>query len=134
VLFNQGMNEEALYHMQQSTEKHLKAFLSLNHEKINKNHDIAALINQCAKIDNDFLSIDSGGQSTQMTQLASYYRYPNADENDYSTHEDVTLATSFLESTKLVVLLKTPQIIVDEIEVIERNNPRRAVSTNMGMP
>ncbi len=107
--------------------------MSLNREKINKHHDIAALINQCSIIDHDFLSIDANGQSTQMTQLASYYRYPNTDENDYSTQDDVTLATSFLENTKLVVLSKIPQVILEGVDSIERENPRQSASSGMGV-
>jgi len=93
-----GVNEleNAVYFLQQSSEKLLKAFLYANDTAIKKTHSIDALVISAALIDTNFLKLTSQGMgSTEISKMATYYRYPNLDGNDHSSIEEVNAAIEF---------------------------------------
>jgi len=88
--------ENAVYFLQQSSEKLLKAFLYANDATIKKTHSIDALVISAALIDPKFLQLSSKGMgSTEISKMATYYRYPNLDGNDHSSLEEVSAAIEF---------------------------------------
>jgi len=76
--FLQGMRpvpiEVICYHCQQSAEKHLKGFLALNGEAIEKIHDLVRLNKMCRKYEKDFESIEE--ECLMLTDYAVNVRYP----------------------------------------------------------
>lgn len=76
--FLQGMRpvpiEVICYHCQQSAEKHLKGFLALNGEAIEKIHDLVRLNKMCRKYEKDFESIEE--ECLMLTDYAVNIRYP----------------------------------------------------------
>lgn len=76
--FLQGMKpipvEVICYHCQQSAEKHLKGFLALKGEAIEKIHDLVRLNKICQKYDKDFESIKE--DCLMLTDYAVNIRYP----------------------------------------------------------
>jgi len=86
--------ENAIYHLQQSAEKLLKAFLYANDAAIKKTHSIDALMISATLIEPDFLKLTAKGMgSTEMSKMATYYRYPNLDGNDHSSLDQKTRQT-----------------------------------------
>jgi HEPN domain-containing protein len=76
--FLQGMRpipiEVICYHCQQSAEKHLKGFLALKGEIIEKIHDLVRLNKMCHKYTNDFKTIEE--DCLMLTDYAVNIRYP----------------------------------------------------------
>ena len=65
--------DTACFHLQQSVEKDLKAFLVYHNVDIERTHNIDRLLKQCAAIDNEFAQIDS----KDITSYAVDSRYPD---------------------------------------------------------
>ena len=87
--FLQGMRpiplEIICYHCQQSAEKHLKGFLALKGEAIEKIHDLVRLNKICQKYDKDFESIEE--DRLMLTDYAVNVRYPfPMDVNEADMH------------------------------------------------
>jgi len=96
---SQGYLENDVYNFQQSAEKLLKAFLLANDILPKKTHNIDGLLLVAAKVDTAFLDFNIVGiGSSRMTELATYYRYPNLDENDYAQLDEVEGAIKFTDS------------------------------------
>ena len=76
--FLQGMRpipvEVICYHCQQSAEKHLKGFLALKGEIIEKIHDLVRLNKMCHKYAKDFKTIEE--DCLMLTDYAVNIRYP----------------------------------------------------------
>jgi len=71
------------YHCQQSVEKYLKGFISLNGGSIQKTHDFVALNKCCAQYDSTFLDIEE--DCLNLTDYGVQARYPfnlEINEND----------------------------------------------------
>ena len=83
----QGMKpipiEIICYHCQQSVEKYLKGFISLNGGNIQKTHDLVALNKTCSKYDSTFLKIEE--DCLDLSDYGVQVRYPfnlELNEND----------------------------------------------------
>jgi len=78
-LFEEGIYDYALFHAQQAIEKYLKAFLVSRNRPLRKTHDISWLIEQCAKIDPDFLKLYDIG-ADELYPIGIEVRYPTSTE------------------------------------------------------
>ena len=73
------------YHCQQSAEKHLKGFLALKGEAIEKIHDLVRLNKMCRKYAEDFGVIEE--ECLMLTDYAVNIRYPfPMDVNEADMH------------------------------------------------
>jgi len=98
-VFHDGYFENAVYNLQQASEKLLKAFLIANDEIIDKTHEIDSLLVSAGIIDPHILHIQKvGAGSSNMTQYATRYRYPNWDKDDFSDTQEVIAATEFADA------------------------------------
>lgn len=92
----QGMRPVPLdiicYHCQQSTEKHLKAYLLYQGLQARKTHDVQALCRDCVAIDPAFEALMTA--SAWLTQMATATRYPAADYDltDADMHQSLNFA------------------------------------------
>jgi len=99
VAVQAGFLENAVYSLHQSAEKLLKAFLFAHDAAIEKTHSIDALLISAALIDHEFLTLKNVGVgSTRMSELATYYRYPNLDRNDTAELDEVAQAVQFVDA------------------------------------
>jgi len=99
VLLGSADFENALYHLQQASEKILKAHLVAHGQEAPKTHSIDKLILSSVAIDAGIAGIhDVGIGSERMTELATYYRYPNPDKIDTTNEEEVNAAIKFVNS------------------------------------
>jgi HEPN domain-containing protein len=62
------------FHMQQCTEKYLKAFLIFHGKEIRRTHDITELIEECIEIDSDFSKLYEIN-ADRLTEYAIELRY-----------------------------------------------------------
>jgi len=93
-----GYLENAVYNFQQAAEKIINAFLFANDVIPKKTHSIDALIIAAAKIDTRFLDFEKVGVgSNRMTELATYYRYPNLDGDDHVQLEEIEGTVKFVD-------------------------------------
>ncbi len=60
------------FHLQQSSEKYLKAFLEYHEIRFARTHDIEYLLKLCAQINPEFTSLTAG----KLTDFAVDLRYP----------------------------------------------------------
>jgi len=89
--------ENAAYHLQQSSEKMLKAYLVANGQEAPKTHNIDKLILSAVLIDPAIAKIHTiGVGSERMTDFATYYRYPNPDKNDMASIGELNGAIEFV--------------------------------------
>ena len=93
----------AAYHLQQATEKCLKAFLSLHGEPLRRSHDVSALLLNCIVIDQSFTSLAGVGDTAEMTAFATKYRYPNEEEVEFPTADEVASALKLCEHARALV-------------------------------
>jgi HEPN domain-containing protein len=70
------ITDVAIYHTQQCAEKALKGFLAFKRAEIQKIHDLAELVVQCAVFDSDFEILLS--DADKLTPHATEFRYPDA--------------------------------------------------------
>ena len=87
--FLQGMRpipiEVICYHCQQTAEKHLKGFLALKGEAIEKIHDLVRLNKMCRKYAKDFETVEE--DCIMLTDYAVNVRYPfPMDVNEADMH------------------------------------------------
>lgn len=84
------------FHIHQSVEKNLKAFLIANEVRPKRTHDLKELLEICIKFDSDF-----SGFMEDLDKISNYYiptRYPIAEPIIYSieeTRESLDSATYF---------------------------------------
>jgi len=99
VAVEAGYLENSIYNFQQAAEKLLKAFLLANDVSIEKTHNIDSLIISASKIDPSFLNFDVVGiGSRRLSELATYYRYPNMDRVDKAQADEVAGSIKFVDS------------------------------------
>jgi len=95
-LFYGDYFENAVYNLQQASEKLLKAFLVANDMEIEKTHNIDSLLVSAGMVDQSILNLKKvGSGSTKMSRFATHYRYPNWDKNDFSDVDEVIEASRF---------------------------------------
>ena len=74
-LLNLGKFRPSLFHLQQSVEKYLKAFLVLKGIEFERTHDIRRLVELCSQADPEFhYLLDIGAHF--LTEYATETRYP----------------------------------------------------------
>lgn len=69
-----------IYNAQQCAEKAFKAFLVFHRIPIIKTHDLEKLIEECRKIDQDFVGMED--HAAWLSPMVTEYRYPRADLNE----------------------------------------------------
>ena len=91
----------AVYHCQQAAEKALKGFLVFHDIRVDKTHDIRALILTVGELNKDFLSYQASAH--RLTPFATTYRYPGdelqpAKETFEEAYEDAISIYQFVLS------------------------------------
>ncbi len=76
ILYNEGIHDYTLFHVQQAVEKYLKAFLTLHNIPFRKTHDITYLIEICKKIDKEFETLYRIG-ADKLYPIGTLVRYPS---------------------------------------------------------
>ncbi|MBN1309113.1 MAG: HEPN domain-containing protein [Chitinispirillaceae bacterium] len=89
------------FHMQQCTEKYLKAYLASHLVKPPRTHDIGVLINECMKIDSSFHIL---GNTAYLSDFAVEARYP--DEFYMPSMEEMQRAIESAQKVKSFILEK----------------------------
>ena len=103
VMLVEDASDIAAFHLQQATEKYLKAFLTLHGETLRKSHDVSALLLRCIAVDGSFASLASVGDPSEMTAFAAKYRYPNEDEQEFPASDEIASAQSRYRQTQVLV-------------------------------
>lgn len=67
-------NDMVCFHMQQCSEKYLKAFLIFHDKEYPRSHNLEALLNLCSRIDQDFQELAELGVN-DLTRYATSLRY-----------------------------------------------------------
>lgn len=91
------------FHMQQYTEKYLKAFLIFNSREIRRTHIVEELIRECIEIDSDFQQLFEIRAHT-LTDFAVELRYPS--DVSLPSHEETKEAIDITEKVKQFILDK----------------------------
>lgn len=91
------------FHCQQATEKFLKAFLIFHEKEIMKTHNIEFLLEECGKIDSEFLTIDP----KNLTDFGVEMRYPgdfyDPSESEVKEYKKIALTIKDLVTTKIKI-------------------------------
>lgn len=83
--------DTAIYHCQQAAEKSVKAFLAAKDHKIEKTHDIQALVRQALQYESAFTNWFDAAEL--LSPFATEYRYPDdVMEPDADTYREAYLA------------------------------------------
>lgn len=91
------------FHMQQCTEKYLKAFLIFNSREIRRTHIVEELIRECIEIDSDFQQLFEIRAHT-LTDFAVELRYPS--DVSLPSNEETKEAIDITEKVKHFILDK----------------------------
>ena len=78
--------DAAIYHCQQAAEKTMKGWLQLQDDPFHKTHDIEDLVNQAAKLDEDFKQF--GNAAVVLTPYVSAFRYPGGSDEPMPSREE----------------------------------------------
>ncbi len=97
-----GIYEYAAYHVQQSIEKMLKAFLIYCNKDVPRTHNLIMLLNLCEKIDKDFSELHKFSLN-KISLYAIDAKYPS--DIDFS-EEEVVKAIEIAEKVKEFVMKK----------------------------
>lgn len=91
------LRDTAVYHCQQTMEKSLKAFLTLNGIAFPKTHLLTVLLEQCIEVDQRFEELRDAAEV--LTPYATAFRYPGdfVEPNDAEVQEAIELADLALE-------------------------------------
>lgn len=89
--------DTAVYHCQQSAEKALKAYLTLNDTPFQKIHDLTVLVEQCIRLDGSFESLRDVCEV--LTPYATAFHYPGDVLEPVSSDVDeaITMASEAFE-------------------------------------
>lgn len=96
--------EPAVFHLQQAAEKALKAFLVWRDRPFPLTHNLLALINLCAQLDDGFHRLEHAALT--LTPYAVEHRYP--DRPPQPTHEDALEADALARQIVAFVLDRLP--------------------------
>lgn len=91
------------FHMQQCTEKYLKAFLIFNSREIRRTHIVEELIRECIEIDSDFQQLFEI-RAHNLTDFAVELRYPS--DVSLPSNEETKEAIDITEKVKHFILDK----------------------------
>jgi len=94
-----GQRGLAVYNLQQSAEKILKAFLFANNVAMKKTHDIPFLMLDAIAIDpkiNNLRHVGVGAE--EMAKFAMCYRYPNSKGIDSASEQETEGAIEFVDA------------------------------------
>ena len=106
VMLVENAPDIAAFHLQQATEKYLKAFLTLYGQALRKSHDVSALLLRCIALDGSFASLASVGDPSEMTAFATKYRYPNEEEHEFPASDEIASAQNLCVQTQVKVKAK----------------------------
>lgn len=113
VLAEANQPENALYHMQQVSEKLLKAFILHNGGRVKPTHQISALLLDAVSIDVSLVFLAKAGiGAEEMGEMSTFYRYPNQQGLDSTTKEQFIGALTFMSAIRDEILPKLPAEIV----------------------
>jgi len=73
ILMESELEDQAIYHYQQSGEKALKTFLIFNKSKVPKNHDLTDILDKCILIDKSFEELYESAEN--LTPYSTAFRY-----------------------------------------------------------
>lgn len=105
-LLPEGHADSSAYHFQQAAEKYLKGFLAAHQVPLRKSHNISTLLLEASKLDTEFLSLSAEIDLDVITGFATHYRYPNEEEEEFPTKEELSQARNFCEKAKAMVEAK----------------------------
>lgn len=74
VATHEPASDMVCFHMQQCSEKYLKAFLIFHDKEYPRSHNLEALLNLCSRIDQDFQELVELGVN-ELTRYATSLRY-----------------------------------------------------------
>ena len=86
--------DTAVYHCQQAAEKAVKGFLAFSRQRVERVHDVGALVVLAAALDPRFVPLESAGQA--LTPYATEYRYPGEKLNPDTQEYEEALANAEL--------------------------------------
>lgn len=87
VLYENELEEGAIYHYQQAAEKALKAFLIFNKNKVPKTHDLTSILDICIELDSKFETLYDACE--KLTPYATIFRYMDTGYGLTPTHDIV---------------------------------------------
>lgn len=96
----------AAFHYQQAAEKYLKGFLAAHQAPLRKYQNISTLVLDATLIDPEFALLAKEIDLDVMTSFATFYRYPNDQEEEFPSKEDLVCAKRFCEMVKIMVEAK----------------------------
>jgi len=113
-----GQRGRAVYDLQQSAEKLLKAFLFANDFPVKKTHDIPFLMLDAVAIDPEINKIRHVGVGAEeMAKFALCYRYPNSRGIDTASEQEAAGAIDFVDSLyKYLEQVWGKDVIADAME------------------
>ena len=82
----QPLLDAAIYHCQQAAEKTVKGWLQLQDDPFSKTHDIEDLVNQAAKLNEDFRQFVNA--AAVLTPYVSAFRYPGGLDEPMPSREE----------------------------------------------
>ncbi len=98
--------DAAIYHCQQAAEKTVKGWLQLQDDPFPKTHDIADLVNQAAKLEQDFKQFATA--AAVLTPYVSAYRYPGGSDDPMPSREEFDEALQHAQSIYDFVVSRVP--------------------------
>ncbi|MGL6131748.1 MAG: HEPN domain-containing protein [Fusobacteriaceae bacterium] len=99
ILYENELEEGAIYHYQQAAEKALKAFLIFNKSKVPKTHDLTNVLDLCVEFNTKFKVLYDACE--KLTPYATIFRYmdtgygltPSHDIIDEAKNEALSILT-----------------------------------------
>jgi HEPN domain-containing protein len=82
----QPLLDAAIYHCQQAAEKTVKGWLQLQDDPFPKTHDVEDLVNQAAKVEEDFKQFATA--AAVLTPYVSAFRYPGGSHEPMPSREE----------------------------------------------
>jgi len=109
-LLPDDFSDGSAYHYQQAAEKYLKGFLAAHQAPLKKSHNISTLVLDATLIDPEFALLAKEIDLDVMTSFATFYRYPNDQEEQFPLPEDLVRAKSFCEKVRGMVEAKIIEV------------------------
>ncbi|MGL5355970.1 MAG: HEPN domain-containing protein [Cetobacterium sp.] len=102
ILYENELEEGAIYHYQQAAEKGLKAFLIFHKSKIPKTHDLTNILDICISINPKFETLYDACE--KLTPYATIFRYMDTGYGLTPSHDIVDEAKN--EACKILKFVK----------------------------
>ena len=100
--YQDSVLDAVCFHLQQSVEKYLKAFLTEVDQRIEKTHNIEFLLEKCIQIDNDFSKFEE--KFDRISECGVEIRYP--DTFIILDKKDLEDSLTLVEEFRLFILEK----------------------------